>query len=71
MQISKSTLLPILGMVVLVIFITLSYINGAIFLDRILICSFILSIVFIAKLRESLNRNKEVQKNNPGRPLFK
>ena len=47
MQLSKSTLLPIVGMVVLVIFVIFCYVHESIFLDRILVCSFILSIVFI------------------------
>lgn len=53
MKFSKATTLPILGMLILGIFILLSYLNGAIFLDRILICSLILSVIFINKIRES------------------
>lgn len=52
MQLSKSMLLPILGLVLLGVFNVLSYLYGAIFLDRILICSLILLFVFIAKVRE-------------------
>lgn len=53
MKFSKSTALPIIGMFVLGLFILLSYLNGAMFLDRILVCSLILSVIFINKLREN------------------
>ncbi len=59
MQLSKSTLLSIVGMAVLAVFVTFCYVNESIFLDRILISSFILSIVFIAKIREDLHQSIE------------
>ena len=59
MQLSKSTLLSIVGMVVLTVFVIFCYIKESIFLDRILISSFILSIVFLAKIREDLHQSIE------------
>ncbi|SEL61157.1 hypothetical protein SAMN04488008_104332 [Maribacter orientalis] len=53
MQFSKSTILPVMGIILLALLILMSYVNEAIFLDRILICSVILSFVFIAKLGEN------------------
>ena len=64
MQFSKSTVLPMLGMLVLALFIWLSYTHGAIFLDRILICSLIVSVIAIAKIRE--NTSKSVSNRNQG-----
>ena len=51
MNLSKSIVLPMLGMAVMLFFVALSYFNNYIFLDKLLICSFILTIVFIAKMR--------------------
>ncbi len=53
-QQTKSIFLPLLGMVFLVLLNLISFINGALFLDKLLACSFILSIVFLARVRESL-----------------
>lgn len=57
MHFSKSTVLPILGMIVLGLFLLLSYIQEGVFLDRLLVCSLILSFVFIAKLGERLHQS--------------
>ncbi|MFT5942886.1 MAG: hypothetical protein ACI9Q4_002152 [Sediminicola sp.] len=70
MQLSKSTLLPIVGMVVLVIFVIFCYVHESIFLDRILVCSFILSIVFIGKIGDDVhhsirNTSKQTDKHLP------
>ncbi|ALM06745.1 hypothetical protein SB49_02185 [Sediminicola sp. YIK13] len=70
MQLSKSTLLSIAGMVVLALFVTFCYVNDSIFLDRILISSFILSIVFLVKIREDLHQSiednsKQIDNNLP------
>jgi hypothetical protein len=54
MQLKKNIFLPILGMVFLILLNLLSFMNGALFLDKLLACSFILTIVFIGKIRESL-----------------
>jgi hypothetical protein len=53
MQFSKPTILPVMGIILLALLIVMSYVNEALFLDRILICSVILSFVFIAKLGEN------------------
>jgi hypothetical protein len=57
MQFSKSTLLPILGLVVLGFFILLAYLNNHIFLDKIILCSLILCLVLFAKTRGEGNNN--------------
>lgn len=56
MNLSKSIVLPMLGMAIMFFFIALSYFNNHIFLDKLLVCSFILTIVFIAKMRDKLNK---------------
>jgi hypothetical protein len=53
MQLSKTTLRSVIGFLTLIILIAMSYFNGQIFLDRILICSFILGLVFIVKMGSS------------------
>lgn len=47
----KSIVLPIIGMLVLVIFCSLAYVRESVFMDKIFVCSFILTTVFIAKMR--------------------
>jgi hypothetical protein len=67
MHLSKSTVLPIMGMVVLAVFIIISYIHGSIFLNQIVVCSLILSVVFIAKIRDGVHQtmaNPENRTNN-------
>lgn len=49
----KHLILPILGMIILMIFNALAYIRESVFMDKILICSFILTAVFIAKVRQN------------------
>ncbi len=55
MQLTKSIVLPIVGMMVLILFNIISYTQDSIFFDKIMICSFILSVVFIGKMREVLS----------------
>lgn len=50
MQLSKSTVLPIIGLIVLTFFLALSYQNNSIFFEKLLQCSFILAILFIVKI---------------------
>ncbi len=50
MHLSKSKILPIAGIFTLIAFIALSYFNGQIFMDRILVCAFILLLVFMLKM---------------------
>lgn len=56
MKIAKSTFLPIMGMFVLAVFNLISYVQESPLLDKILVCSFILSVVFIVRIRESINQ---------------
>ena len=51
---SKSIILPVIGLATMVFFIGLSYTKNSIFLDELIICGFILSIIFIARIREAL-----------------
>lgn len=62
-QLSKSIVLPILGMIILAVFIIMSYVLDSIFLDRILVCSLILSVVFIGKIRDNLHQSSSNPKN--------
>ncbi len=62
-QLSKSIVLPILGMIILTVFIIMSYVLDSIFLDRILVCSLILSVVFIGKIRDNLHQSSSNPKN--------
>ena len=64
MQILKSTVLPIFGLVVLLVFIAMSYFNNHIFLDKIVICSLILGMVFFVKTRGT---NESGSSNSEGR----
>jgi len=56
MKLAKSTFLPIMGMFVLTVFNLISYAQESPLLDKILVCSFILSVVFIVRIRESINQ---------------
>lgn len=51
MKFTKTKILPIIGLLVLVFFMGMSYVNDYIFLDKIVICSFILGMVFLIKMR--------------------
>ena len=51
MQFSKSKVLPFLGLIVLAVFIAMSYFNNQIFLNEILVCSAIFGMVFFVKMR--------------------
>lgn len=63
MKYSKSTILRALGLTVLGFFILLSYTNNHIFLDKIIVCSFILCMVLFAKTRGE-NTNSQRNGNN-------
>lgn len=56
MNLSKSKILPMTGMAMLVLFIVMSWLNGSIFLDRILLCSFILFAIFMVNMRNVAQR---------------
>lgn len=60
MNLSKSKILPMTGMAMLIVFIVMSWLNDSIFLDRILLCSFILFAIFIVNMR---NVAQQPQKN--------
>ncbi|GAA4800646.1 hypothetical protein GCM10023330_02790 [Litoribaculum gwangyangense] len=51
----KQMVLPILGMIILLLFITLAYVRESVFMDKILVCSFIITTVFIARVRAKSN----------------
>lgn len=69
MQLSKSTILSIVGMTLLALFVLICYVNKSIFLDRILISSFILSFVFIVKIREELHHSNGHNSNQSRKKL--
>ena len=54
MNTTRTIILPTLGLVTLIFFIGLSYLTNNIFFEKLLICGFILFIVFIARIRETL-----------------
>ena len=62
MQFSKSTLLSFLGLLLMIFIIAMSYMNNKIFLDKILLSSFILGMVFFFKIldeRNSIDRKSD------------
>jgi len=65
-------LLPVLGMIFLLILNLASYMNGALFMDKLLVCSFILTFVFVIRIREILSRpvpkvkTKKIKRPNYG-----
>ncbi len=63
MSFSKSTLLSILGLVILISFIGMSYFNDGILLDKIIVCSVLLFMVFFAKMRSD-SSNSNANKTN-------
>jgi hypothetical protein len=56
MQFSKSTLLSVLGLMVMLIFIAMAYFNDHIFLNKILVSGFILGLIFIFKILDGHSR---------------
>lgn len=62
MQFSKSTRLPLAGFVVFIFFITLSYFNNHMFLDKIILCGLIVGMIFFVKLRGE-TANSEANSN--------
>jgi hypothetical protein len=56
MQKSKHLVPVLLGLLIMVIMIGMSYYNQSIFLDRILLCSFIIGVVLLAKVRSGVQR---------------
>lgn len=54
MNVSKSIVLPILAIITLWGFIGMSYVNGGLFLDQLSIAGFIMTVIFIARIREAL-----------------
>ena len=50
MHSSKSNILPFSGILILIIFIAISYFNNHIFMDEILVSGFILLLVFLLKI---------------------
>jgi hypothetical protein len=59
MNLSKSKILPLTGMAILILFIVMSWLNESIFLDRILLCSFILFAIFIVNIRNVAQRPQQ------------
>lgn len=55
MQFSKSTITSSLGLLGLIFFIVLAYINNYVLLDKLVVCSFILGLIFLIKTRGEVN----------------
>lgn len=56
MQISKSTLFSVFGLIVLLLFLALAYQQNSIFFEKLLQCSIILAILFIIKIGGQIKR---------------
>lgn len=56
MQINKNTVTIFFGIVLTIALIILSYLNGSIFLDQILMCCFIFAVVLFARLRSGVKK---------------
>ncbi len=64
MQFSKSTFLSILGLMTLIFFIAMAYLNNHVFLDKIILCSSILGLVLFSKIRGEHNGNQSNSNGN-------
>jgi hypothetical protein len=58
MSFSKSKILPIVGLGILLFFIGISYFNNHVFLDKLIICSLILSMFYFARTLGKSNENE-------------
>jgi uncharacterized membrane protein len=58
MQLSKSTFLSILGLLGLVFVIAMAYVNSYAFLDKIIVCTFIVGLIFLIKMRGEVHNSK-------------
>ena len=56
MQKSKHIIPVLLGLLIMVLMIAMSYLNQSMFLDRILLCSFIVGVVLLVKVRSGVQR---------------
>ena len=50
MQFTKTTISAILGLLSLIVLITMTYYTNPIFLDKVLLCSSILAMIFFVKI---------------------
>lgn len=64
MNISKSIILPIIGLLITVFFIGMSYLMNGILFNKLLVCGFILLVIFVARIREALN-NQQLKNQSP------
>ncbi|WGK65513.1 hypothetical protein [Croceiramulus getboli] len=54
MSFFKSIVLPLLGMLALAALTLVSYFEGSVYFDRIIVCTFIFSVVFLARMKEQM-----------------
>jgi len=64
MHLFKSKISPIAGIFTLIILIAMSYFNGQIFMDKILVCAFILLLVFLVKIAGDPGQSPSNSKND-------
>lgn len=57
-SISKSNVLPAFGLAIIIFFNSLAYLNNSIFLDKIIMGSFIVGLVLFSKVRGESNMEK-------------
>jgi hypothetical protein len=63
MQKLSNTLKVFLAISVMIALIVMSYLNDSIFMDRILLCCFIFSVMLLARMRSGVVREVPEQKN--------
>lgn len=63
MKTIKAIILPVLGLLSVLAFIVLAYATNHVFLDKLLICGFILTMVFMARMRDIIKQNTSHAKN--------
>jgi surface polysaccharide O-acyltransferase-like enzyme len=61
MRFPKSKILPLFWGVVLLFFISMSYFNNRIFLDKIILCSLIIGMLFFTRIIGNSNGNEATQ----------
>jgi len=59
MKLTRNHLLPVLGMIVLLVFIVLSYTSYEFLSAKLLTCGLILSIIFLLRIKETSEEMKE------------
>ncbi len=54
----KTKFLPIAGMLILIVFLGLSYKYGNLFMEKLMVCSVVLGVIFLIRTNENLSQSK-------------